>query len=266
MASKILGIFVTLAVTAFIGMVIMCVTHVVLTGEDPRPSLTPSPTIMLSPSPTTAPSPSPTPTHAPEYILIDDFTTERPDLWIKSPYGGPHGTQFKPEMVYVSHYDSELVVLADVQSHTGGQYGSQTTYGFGKYKARIKTCITPGVTMAFFTYKGPEPDGHNEIDIEFINKNGKTDAYFSTYVRHQQNYYVYSLPFDPALDFHEYEFHWYSDRVEFYVDGALIWTSWQYVPQEPCYVLFNNWIFTDAPNDIWDKNVMHVDWIKIEKI
>lgn len=204
-------------------------------------------------------------------ILHDDFNSENQEVWYKSPYGGPHGTQFLPELVYIPPGESQLVLLSDVNKHIGSQYESKSLYHYGKYKARIKTCNTPGSTMAFFMYKGPEPDGHNELDIEFEKKDGRTKIYFSTYYHRQQNSYVYDPPFDPGAAFHDYAFYWYPDRVEFYVDDMTtpVWTSYQYVPNEPCYLIFNNWILShpiDTSGFETTTNAMYVDWVRVESL
>jgi hypothetical protein len=206
-----------------------------------------------------------------KYILFDDFNKTRLDLWIKSPYVGPHETMFMPELTYVSPYDGYLVLLSDVSKHVGSQYETIDRYFYGKYKARMRICNTPGTTLAFFTYKGPEPSGHNEIDIEFIKRDNNTTAYFATFNHRQVSHYEYNLSFDPGADFHEYGFYWYPDRVEFYIDDMdnPIWTSYQYVPYEPCHLLFNNWVLNSAHqsgeqnNEI---NIMYVDWVKVEAI
>lgn len=210
------------------------------------------------------------PVQNPEYYLYDEFDFNRPEVWIKSQYGGPHGTQFLPEFTFIAPYDSELVLLSDVNRHTGGQYESIEKYLYGKYVARMRIANTPGTTMAFFVYKGPEPAGHNEIDIEFLKKDGNTSVYFSTYVRAKQNSFVYNLSFDPGQAYHVYGFYWYKDRVEFYVDDMSkpVWISYEYIPDEPCPVLFNNWVFSGSMNTSsfpTETNVMHVDWVKIEK-
>jgi beta-glucanase (GH16 family) len=90
----------------------------------------------------------------------------------------------------------------------------------------------PGVVTSLFTFAGPYDNGgngkHNEIDVEFLGNHPQwvqfnfwtnDDAYAS------RNEYLQNLGFDPTAEFHRYGFKWTDDRIEWYVDGKLVYTA-----------------------------------------
>ncbi|MCX6670533.1 MAG: glycoside hydrolase family 16 protein [Euryarchaeota archaeon] len=207
----------------------------------------------------------------PSTIFWDDFSEENETIWIKSGYGGPQGTQFSPEFVSISPISSTLNISSDLSSHRGGEYYTLNQYGYGRYWARIRTQNTIGTTMAFFLYRGPEPDEHHEIDIELVKDSAGTSAHFSTYIQRNQKSFIYLLPFDPGKEYHTYGFSWYPDRVAFYVDDCQVpvWTSYEYIPNKPTHLMFSNWVFKDlsnTQNPVNEKNILYIDWVRIDNL
>jgi beta-glucanase (GH16 family) len=141
-------------------------------------------------------------------------------------------------------------------------------YGFGKYRANMKLDQTPGAFMAFFTFKGPIPDDHNEIDIEILEQGSTTTAYFNTAYQGTVGNGQYVLPFDPSAAYHTYAFDWYPDHIDFFVDDMThpVWTSYKGIPQEPSYLLFNTHINTLNYPDIEGINTLYVDWVTVEPV
>lgn len=166
------------------------------------------------------------------YVLYDSFDSLRSDLWkVTSRTNGPQGTNLQPVNVWVS--GSKLTLRSNVMMHTGGEYQSKNTYGYGMYSASIKANLVPGSLATFFTYRSFS-GGYNEIDIQFEKKDGKNYVYFENAVNGVQSIYKYQLPFDPGAAYHTYAFNWYKGRLEFYVDNMYkpVWVSTANVPKD----------------------------------
>jgi beta-glucanase (GH16 family) len=202
-----------------------------------------------------------------EYVLYDHFTSINSDLWGVSDWRGSLETRYLPANVVAT--DSKLALTAYVDNHTGGEVTSRGTYGFGLYRASMKLDQTPDTYMAFFTFKGPIPDGHNEIDIEISKQGANTTVNFNVAYRNGSTGGQYVLPFDPAEAYHLYGFNWYDDRVEFFIDDMdkPIYTAYDSVPQEPSYLLFNDFVVNKPSSDHGTGiNTLYVDWVTIEPI
>jgi beta-glucanase (GH16 family) len=131
----------------------------------------------------------------------------------------------------------------------------------------MKLDQTTGAYMAFFTFLGPIPDGHNEIDIEILKQGTTTTAYFNSAYHGASTGGHYVLPFDPSAGYHTYGFNWYSDRVEYFVDDMTkpIYTAYTAVPQEPSYLLINDFVLSNPPADHGTGvNTLYVDWTTFE--
>ena len=194
--------------------------------------------------------------------LYDGFTVMRSDLWkVVARTDGPQGTSLIPGNVWVS--GGKLTVKSDVAKHTGGEYQSKNTYGYGTYSASIKANLAPGSLAAFFTYVSYS-GGYSEIDIQFEKKDGKYYAYFENAVNDVQSIYRYQLPFDPGAAYHTYAFRWSKGRIDFYVDDMSrpVYTSTSNVPDKPGYVLFNNWVskYSSASSGT---SYLYVDWVSV---
>ena len=73
-----------------------------------------------------------------------------------------------------------------------------------------------------------------------------------------------NMPFDPSAAFHEYRFDWYTNRVEYYVDGKQYATLTNEVPDHPSRILLNHWssnIPTWGGKAPKEDAVMLVDWV-----
>jgi hypothetical protein len=143
----------------------------------------------------------------------------------------------------------------------GGELESRGLYHYGSYRARIKVADAPSSITGFFLYK--EPDFESEIDIEVYNDpTGR--ILFSTYAGGRQtNTVTKRLPFDPTAGFHEYRFDLRPGRADLYVDGELLHTFREGLPQEPMRLLVNSWYPTWLPGKKPKTNrYTYVDWIR----
>lgn len=203
------------------------------------------------------------------YTLYDNFNRERSDVWTK-PFYKPTSafidTTFLPS--YVEFLNGDLVLRSNVNEHRGSEYKTKQQFLYGKYRASIRTTQTPGTFLAFFLYT-PDPDNHNEIDIEFTKSDGASKVRLTTWVQMEKNEHTYALAFDPSQDYHVYGFDWHPDHVDFYIDDLEhpLWTSTDMVPQGACYLYFNNWVVKDVPQDHGDgANAMYVDWVTVQPL
>ena len=203
------------------------------------------------------------------YTLYDSFNSERADVWQKPHYKPTStfiDTTFLPSGV--EFLNGDLVLRSNVGLHQGSEYKTKERFKFGQYRASIRASQTPGTYMAFFVYN-PDPNNHNEVDIELVKTGNLTKAIFTTWEAMKKNEQTYVLAFDPSQDYHVYGFDWHSDRVDFYVDDmeTPVCTSMSMVPQGSCYVYFNNWVVKAVPKDYGDGiNAMYVDWVTVKPI
>jgi beta-glucanase (GH16 family) len=83
-------------------------------------------------------------------------------------------------------------------------------------------------------------DSESEIDFEYEGQSPSMleMTNYST-VKHQQ---TTSAPVAGAdSGFHEYKFVWSRNKIDFFVDGALVSTHTEHVPSAPAAVLINLW-------------------------
>ncbi|WP_230741706.1 family 16 glycosylhydrolase [Methanooceanicella nereidis] len=205
-----------------------------------------------------------------DYVLYDNFTSLDSKTWTISSYTPDSDflkTTFTRPNVWGSN--GKLVLRSCISDRTGGEIKSNDLFYHGKYRAAIMVDQTPGTFLTFYSYLWPSKSNrHNEIDIELLkNDHGGTTAMFTTWYNYKKTQKLYDLPFDPGADYHIYGYDWYGDRVEFYIDGDLIWTSFTDLPQDPMYVYFNNWVGKNVPDGYGNRvNIEYVDWVTIEDL
>ncbi|CAO3617726.1 unnamed protein product [Cunninghamella blakesleeana] len=115
---------------------------------------------------------------------------------------------------------------------------------YGSFRSKMKLSGVNGTVAAMYFY---HPDA--EIDIEILGSVYPSQAYFAIHpglvdehnkassLTHDNHY----LSFDPSLDFHEYRFDWFQDRMEFYIDGIKAKTLITNVPSVPGRLMFSHW-------------------------
>ena len=170
--------------------------------------------------------------------FVDHFAAYDPVRWSKADgwkNGSPFDNAWRADHATVTDGRLELR-LDDVaylgEPYSAGELRSNAYYGYGCYEASFKPIMQPGVVTSLFTFAGPYDDGgngrHNEIDVEFLgNHPGWVQLNFwtndDTYA--SRNERLVNLGFDPTLQFHRYGFKWTADRVEWYIDGNLVYTA-----------------------------------------
>jgi len=117
------------------------------------------------------------------------------------------------------------------EPYASGNFQSNGFYGYGCYEASFRPVAMPGVVSSFFTFAGPYDNGgngkHNEIDIEFLAFDSR--AFQANFWTNEDAYaggheaMIY-LDFDAAQDFHRYAFKWLPSGIEWYVDGAVVYS------------------------------------------
>jgi len=149
--------------------------------------------------------------------------------------GSPFDNAWRADHVTVADGKLDLR-LDDVallgEPYTSGELRTNGYYGYGCYEASFKPIMVPGVVTSLFTFAGPYDNGgngkHNEIDVEFLGNDSERvqlnfwtndDAYAS------RNEVLIELGFDPTTAFHRYGFKWTATKIEWYIDGKLVYTA-----------------------------------------
>jgi endo-1,3-1,4-beta-glycanase ExoK len=166
----------------------------------------------------------------------DDFDSFDSSRWVKSDHVLGL-TDFDPDNVSVANgYLREKIPALTTN---GAEIESIDYYGYGTYRARIRTADAPSSITGFFLYRSP--DYYAEIDIEIYN-DGMGNVDFVTYANGQRTHYVgKQLTFDPSADFHTYRIDYDPGVVRFYVDGALQKTWTDGAPEASMKLLVNTW-------------------------
>lgn len=154
---------------------------------------------------------------------------------------------------------------------------TKTVNGYGTYTARIKSAAGVGLNTAFFTYIGPPKlakKDHSEIDFEFLGKNPRTVQLNFFHEGVSQGLKLIDLGFDASADFHEYSFVWEPNRIRWYVDGKLVYTTppGAKIPPNPGRIYLSLWASTENLKDwmgtfTYTKPVTaEVEWVRFEPL
>ncbi len=185
--------------------------------------------------------------------VVEEFELWDPSAWVPGDHPLGRG-EFKPENV--SHEGGTLRLTLPAESYDGAEIRSASRVQFRNVEVRLRTPDAPGSISAFFLYELVQRR-NDEIDIEILN-DGSGRILFTTWVAGKQtNHVEYTLPFDPAVGFHDYRIEWSRRRVRFRVDGVLMqeWTAG--VPGDAMYVMSNAWWPTWLPGGSLDAPQLH---------
>ncbi|MDP9411088.1 MAG: glycoside hydrolase family 16 protein [Actinomycetota bacterium] len=192
----------------------------------------------------------------------DDFDSFESTRWTKSDHVLGR-TDLDPANVSVGSGYARLKIPA--RTTGGAEIASVEPYGYGTYKARIKTANAPSSITGFFLYRSPDYEA--EIDIEIYNDgSGKVD--FVTYADGRRTHVATKkLGFDPSAAFHVYRFDYKPGAVKFYVDGKLMQVWENSLPRDSMKLLvdtwFPRWLAGTAPRlDRYTR----VDWIRYRQV
>ena len=185
----------------------------------------------------------------PEWQLVwtDNFDSFDTSRWKKATHTfGINESQFVPENVKFQNGTMKLYLTAEPTSeknYSGAEYRTVDSYLYGKFETRMKFAPGSGVVSAFFTYRHPPQPRWNEIDIEFIGKDTRT-IQFTHWWDSSPNFkpVTYSLDFASDEEFHVYAFEWLPESIKWYVDGKLMHTATENIPNLPQRIMMNVWI------------------------
>jgi endo-1,3-1,4-beta-glycanase ExoK len=125
---------------------------------------------------------------------------------------------------------------AEIQTHE--------PFGYGTYEARIKTGKGSGLNAAFFTYIGPHhKKPHDEIDFEVLLKD-PSKVQLNVYANGKGgNEKLVPVAGGTDKGFNDYAFVWKEDRVDWYVNGELVYTVSDpaKLPTNDQRILFSVW-------------------------
>ena len=191
----------------------------------------------------------------------DDFDTFNSGRWIKSDHMIGR-TDFDPANAVVNNGQLRLKIPAGTTD--GAEIESMDYYGYGIYRARIRTADAPSSLTGFFLYRSP--DLYAEIDVEVYN-DGSGDVDFVTYANGQRTHHAAQrFAFDPSADFHTYRFDYNPGNIKFYVDGDLVQTWTDGVPDASMKLLVNTWFPTWLPGEApATQRATRVDWISYQR-
>lgn len=186
----------------------------------------------------------------------DGFDYANTGAWSKADgwsNGGMFNCTWRASNVNFSGGVMNLTINRDYQGskpYSGGEYRTNSTFGYGLYQVRMKPCKNPGIVSSFFTYTGPS-DGTpwDEIDIEFLGKD-TTKVQFNYFTNGAGNHeYVHNLGFDASTSYHTYAFNWQPNYIAWLVDGREVYRAYSNIPRNPGKIMMNIWPGTGV--DSW---------------
>jgi beta-glucanase (GH16 family) len=192
----------------------------------------------------------------------DDFDSFDSSRWIKSDHLLGL-TDFDPDNVSV--LNGYLRERIPALSTNGAEIESMDYYRYGTYRARIRTADAPSSITGFYLYRSP--DFHAEIDIELYN-DGTGSVDFVTYANGRKTHFrTRQLTFDPSASFHTYRIDYLPGAVKFWVDGDLVQTWTEGIPDDSMKLLVNTWF----PS--WLEGLLpltnrftRVDWVSYQQL
>ena len=248
---------------------------------------------------------APSPVDAATVLLRDDFDgcVLDTDLWFVPEGPGTFfgRTQIRPPAAAPSLAGGVLRLRIDTHnpralvpgdSFWGSEVATVATYAVEtglsfRARARLVPPVRAGMVASLFSFVFlPAIPGRDEIDVELL-----TNDVVAARERVLTNAFDdadFAQPGDKAFagvagldlaQFHVFEVRWFTDRVEWRVDGALVRTETGTVPDDPQNVRLNFWVpdafFAEAydaalqpaatvgANEIF---VYEVDWVEIRRL
>ena len=170
----------------------------------------------------------------------DDFngTTINNQVWQVATWQ-EHGGQTGTERVFVKDGYLNMVLVNDEnQGILSSAIQTWKKFNYGRWEARLKPSDVPGVLNSFYTIDWddfstpniPADGTKQEIDIEFLTNSfsGNTgQVHYAVHANGRQSMDTnpdISLGFNPSSDFHVYGFDILPDRIDWLVDGKVIYT------------------------------------------
>jgi beta-glucanase (GH16 family) len=204
-------------------------------------------------------------TDANQTPFFDDFNSIDPSVWEAEKYSFPDDAcDQSPEQVTAS--GSILSIKTESVASPGsgkvcrsGGLSTRRFFGYGKFSARLKTHLKPGMDDGFFIMSQWQASGwkHQEVDFEFLgNDSGRVQVNVHKYLDHEgtpsnggQLPKMIDLGFDSGKDFHIYTIDWKKEELDFYVDGKLVHTESRNIPDQPMNLRIES--FAVNPDNGW---------------
>lgn len=184
--------------------------------------------------------------------FIEKFNTFDSERWSKAGIysnGAMFNATWYPEQVTI--LDGKMRLQIDKEDnetasppYKSGELRTNDFYHYGLFEVNMKPAKSTGTVSSFFTYTGPwdwENDPWDEIDIEFLGKDTTKIQfnYFTNGVGGHEQYH--ELGFDASEDFNTYAFEWRPDSIRWFVNGKLVHTATENIPQTPQKIMMNLW-------------------------
>jgi len=171
------------------------------------------------------------------------------------------GCSFIPENVHIQGGLLELTLdklrnTGNLKEYAGSSIHSEHTYGYGRYTVRMKNNIKKGTVSSFFIMNPWQADDwmQQEIDIEFLGSDtSKVQCTVHAYKNGSDTVreYVYDLGFDSNKEFHNYGIDWSRKHVDWLVDGSIVHTETENLPESTEMNIFmNHWLGNPENTDI----------------
>ena len=103
-----------------------------------------------------------------------------------------------------------------------GEIQNSQKTSFGEYHVIMKAAPGSGLISSFFTHTGPHyGDPHDQISVELLGRS-PNDVTFSMMADGVSSGQNYTVDFDTTRNFALYSYIWESDRIAYYINGALV--------------------------------------------
>ncbi|MGI2329056.1 glycoside hydrolase family 16 protein [Planococcus sp. YIM B11945] len=199
-----------------------------------------------------------------------------PDRWNvldDSRGDGQRSQHYKPENIEID--EGVLKIHTKEEASEGFPYtsGALTTKGkvlfkYGKLEVRAKLPAGQGLLPAIWLWNN---QGKEFPEIDIVEMLGQEPGQLWNTIHYEVNgtygrdFTMTNLP-DLTTDYHTYGIEWEPEKITFLVDGAPVFTSTEYVPQEDMYLFINtavggNWV--EEPDSTTELPAqMLIDWIR----
>ncbi|KAK5162793.1 uncharacterized protein LTR77_011165 [Saxophila tyrrhenica] len=208
------------------------------------------------------------------FNLITNYHSTPHDYGGRDVLGGHPGLQLwvRSALVHEEGEEGELVPSAEIVSE-------RDDILYGSFRIAMKTSSVNGTCAAFYFYRNDS----QELDVEVLSAEqvggkGKGEGWpvhlvvQNTTVDLQgdeavegSKQMVWRLESAPSEDYNEYRFDWLPGRVEYYLNGGMVWSTGENVPSSAGRVHISHW---SNGNPFWSHGpplsdaVMTVSYVK----
>jgi endo-1,3-1,4-beta-glycanase ExoK len=212
------------------------------------------------------------------FDVLDEERWSKAGVWTN---GDMFNATWYPEQVTVSDGEVRLTIDREDEQilendeeaplYKAGELRTNDFYQYGLFEVSMKPANVEGTVSSFFTYTGEwewDGDPWDEIDIEFLGKD-TTKIQFNYFTDGVGgNEFYYDLGFDASESFNTYAFEWREDSISWYVNGEVVHTVTENIPQTPQKIMMNLWpgVGVDDWTGVFDgdETPLHADyeWVR----